>query len=119
MCNFLDLVNTYGRAKEVAIPLVKTTESAGVTVALEAMAMGKAIVATRTTGIPDYLQHDQTALLVDPNDVSSFRRAVTHLLGSPSERVRLGHNARAAFLRGFTTKIEGVRLSHLMKEVIR
>lgn len=116
--DYQDLVDAYDRSKVVAIPLVKTTESVGLTVVLEAMAMGKAIVATRSGGIPDYLQHDQTALLVDPNDVSSFRTAVAHLLASPSERARLGRNARAAVLREFTTKIEGVRLSHLLKEVI-
>ncbi len=111
------LVDVYSRSKVVALPLVKTTQTAGLTVTLEAMAMGKAIVATRSSGIPDYLQHDQTALLVDPDDVSGFRSAIRRLLASPAERARLGQNARTAVLREFTTTIEGARLSRLLEEI--
>ena len=60
----------------------------------EYMAAGKAIVASRVGQIAEVIRNGQTGLLAEPGDVQGFAQAVAHLLRDPSERARLGENAR-------------------------
>lgn len=60
----------------------------------EALAMGKAIVATDADGLLDVLTHDREAVIVPKRDASALAGAMLHLLDHPEERVRLAGNAR-------------------------
>ncbi|HET9233358.1 MAG TPA: glycosyltransferase family 4 protein [Candidatus Eisenbacteria bacterium] len=62
---------------------------------LEFMAKGKAIVATRISGIPEAIEHDREGWLVPPSNPEALRAAIATLLGNPELRSRLGHAARA------------------------
>ena len=53
---------------------------------LEAMAIGKSVVATRVGGIPEIIIHQQTGLLVEPNDSDALASAITTLLEEPDLR---------------------------------
>lgn len=68
---FLEL---YSQATYIAIPLKENIYS-GITVALEAMALGVPVIATRTGGITTYMEEDE-AILVPPNDVEAWRSAI-------------------------------------------
>ena len=75
--------------------------SEGLPVALlEAMAWGRAIVATRMGGVPEVVEDGREALLVPPGDPAALAEAIGRLLGSAQERRRLGQAAerRAATL---------------------
>jgi len=75
--------------------------SEGLPVALlEAMAWGRAIVATRMGGVPEVVEDGREALLVPPGDPAALAEAIGRLLGAPEERRRLGLAAeeRAASL---------------------
>jgi glycosyltransferase involved in cell wall biosynthesis len=61
----------------------------------EAAAAARAIVATRTGGIPEMVQHDQTGLLVPVGDIDGFARELLALAEDPALRERLGAAARA------------------------
>jgi len=50
---------------------------------LEAMAIGKSVVATRVGGIPEIIVHQQTGLLVEPNDPEALASAISALLEDP------------------------------------
>lgn len=63
---------------------------------LEAMIAGKAIVASRTGGIPEAVEAGREALLVLPGDPDALAEALERLVGSPPLRDRLGDAARAA-----------------------
>lgn len=63
-------------------------------VALEAMAAGRAVVATRTGGLADLVVDGDTGVLVPPGDVVALRDALQRLLARPHERARMGHAAR-------------------------
>ena len=76
-----------------AIPLVREI-AAGVTVLPMAMALGVAVVATRTGWIEQYVTHEEQALLVPPGDAGAFRSALLRLHGDPELRARLVTNAR-------------------------
>jgi glycosyltransferase involved in cell wall biosynthesis len=60
----------------------------------EYMAMGKAIVASQLGQIGEILEHENTALLVSPGDVSELAAAIIRLAGSAELRERLGVKAR-------------------------
>ena len=62
---------------------------------LEFMAKGKAIVATRISGIPEAIAHDREGWLVPPSNPEALRAAIATLLANPELRSRLGQAARA------------------------
>jgi glycosyltransferase involved in cell wall biosynthesis len=61
---------------------------------LEAMSCGKPIVATSAGGIPEYLVHNETGLLVPPGDVAALAKSLTELLLDKQRRERFGVAAR-------------------------
>jgi glycosyltransferase involved in cell wall biosynthesis len=63
--------------------------------ALEAMAMGRAIVASNTPPVREFMTDGTTARIVDFFDSPGLATAAAELLGNPAERQRLGENARA------------------------
>lgn len=60
---------------------------------LEAMAMSRPIVATRVSGIPEVIQHEDNGLLVSAANPPELAAALTRLLTDPSLRDRLGRRA--------------------------
>ena len=65
------------------------------TVIMEAMACGKAIVATDIGGMPDLVDHDETGLLVPAGDATALRRAMQRLLDDRALLARLGMTSLA------------------------
>jgi glycosyltransferase involved in cell wall biosynthesis len=63
-------------------------------VLIEAMASGKPIIASRVGGVPHYIQHGQTGLLFDRDDVASLTKLLGDVLASSDYRRGLGENAR-------------------------
>lgn len=63
-------------------------------VLLEAMAYGRAVVATAVGGIPDLLRDGVDGLLVAPADKSALVTAVARLAGDPAAVARYGRSAR-------------------------
>ena len=57
---------------------------------LEAMAAGRAVVATRTGGVPEIVLHGQTGLLVPPDDVAALAGAMGRVAASASLRQYFG-----------------------------
>jgi len=69
-------------------------------VLLEAMASGKACIATRVGGIPEVL--DDCGVLVDYNNVNQLGNAVVGLLGDEERRKILGKKGRERVKKQFT-----------------
>jgi glycosyltransferase involved in cell wall biosynthesis len=61
---------------------------------VEAMAAGRPVVASRTGGLPELVEHEKTGLLVEPGDGPALAGAVQRLLRDERERAALGENAR-------------------------
>ena len=59
-------------------------------VLLEAMASGKAIVATETCGMMDLIENEYNGLLVKPADADGLASAILRLVESRELRIRLG-----------------------------
>jgi len=84
----------YGRA-------VRVSELLGL-VALEAMASGTPVVASRIGGLPEVVDDGETGFLVPPGDVGALRERLDQILRDTSLGRRLGANARATALERFT-----------------
>ena len=79
------------------------TEGLG-TVLLDAMAIGQAIVATRTGGIPEVVAHEQTGVLVPPRDADALAAAIVRLLGDAELRAQLGMAGRKRVRGSFSVE---------------
>ena len=71
-------------------------EAVGYTNLLESMAMGRAVIKTKTGAVDDDINVEQSeiGLYVDPSDESSLKRAVTTLLHEPERAEGLGKRGR-------------------------
>lgn len=58
---------------------------------LEAMAAGRAVVASRTGGVPEIVLDGETGVLVPPDDVAALARALQELAEQPRRRAALGN----------------------------
>jgi len=56
---------------------------------LEAMAAGKAVIATRVGGVPEIVQDGKNGVLVPPESVSDLVQAIAAFLGNPARRAQL------------------------------
>jgi glycosyltransferase involved in cell wall biosynthesis len=80
--------------------LPSRSEGLGVA-ALEAMAAGRAIVATRVGGLAEAVVDESTGLLVPPADPAALAGALARLLRDPALRARLAEAGPARIDAGF------------------
>jgi hypothetical protein len=97
-------VEAMRRARAVVVPLRPTRDrSAGQTTYVNAMAMGKAVIATDCLGIRDYVQDGTTGVLVKPGDAGALAEAL-RWAADPRHRQevrRMGARARTLALERF------------------
>jgi len=102
-CRFLgwraDLPNVYAASDVVA--LTSLNEGSPVSV-IEAMASGRAVVATAVGGVPDVVS-EATGILVPVGDRRGFADAIVSLLRDPDRRAELGRKGREVAVRRFAS----------------
>jgi glycosyltransferase involved in cell wall biosynthesis len=90
---------------------------------LEAMAAGRAIVATRIKGIIDVCEAvseaADVAVLVEPGDAAALARAVLSLAADPARRAQLGVNARSRIESHYSDTIMKARTWRVYEAVAR
>ena len=94
--DYRELRELYSRALFVVVALQDVDFAAGYAVIAEAMAMGKAVIATRTRAPSDLIEDGVSGLYVPAADVSALREAMRLLANDPERARRMGVNARAA-----------------------
>lgn len=127
--DYIDLRALYARSALVVVPLHEGDNQAGITTLLEAMAMGKPVIVTRTRGQTDVLRGricdatgpvgapvggatafgvsvedagTEAGLYVPPADPAALRAAITYLLAHPDEAARMGRAGRRLVQRHFS-----------------
>ena len=84
---------------------VLSSKTEGFSLALvEAMASGKAAIATRSGGPETIIESEQTGLLVPPQDPPAMAAAIERLLIDPDLRARLAAAARGAMTRRYSSE---------------
>jgi glycosyltransferase involved in cell wall biosynthesis len=92
--------------------------SGGITVLLESMAMGKAVIATRVHHTIDYIENFKTGILSEPNNPADLRNKIIYLLENPSEIERIGKNARKAIEERFNERRYALDIENVLIDTI-
>lgn len=87
-------------------------------VVVEAMAAGKAIVATNEGGVPEIIEDGKTGLLVPPANSSEMAKAIIRLLKNEKERKEIGKVAKESIKDNFTEEIMVNNIEQIYKELI-
>jgi glycosyltransferase involved in cell wall biosynthesis len=69
---------------------------------LEAMALGKPVVATAVGGIPEMIANGETGFVVAPGDIDALAASVLTLLEDPARRMAMGQAARERLITQFS-----------------
>jgi len=77
------------------MPIYPVDFQAGVTAILEAMAMAKAVICSRTPGQTDVIAENQTGLYVEPGEPQALRAQIECLLQQPTLATQMGQAGRA------------------------
>ncbi len=96
-----DLPHLLGAMDIVVLPSRREAISLAL---LEACSLGCAIVASRTGGIPEVIEHERNGLLCPTGDHEALAAALARLAADPALRARLGQAARATFLSRFSAQ---------------
>lgn len=87
-------------------------------VIIEAMAMGKPVIASRIGGIPEVVVDGETGILVPPGDASALREALRALVEDATLRARLG-DAASRVAQSFFANSVIPRYEHVYEQLIR
>jgi glycosyltransferase involved in cell wall biosynthesis len=110
-----DLGDVYRSLDVVAL----TSRNEGTPVALiEAMAMGRAVIATRIGGVEDVIEDQRTGLLVESGDVEAFAAGMVRLARDRRLRERLGSAARVSVLHKYSKRRLIADVSAMYRELI-
>jgi glycosyltransferase involved in cell wall biosynthesis len=86
-------------------------------VAVEAMLVGRPVVASDVGGLRDVVQHGSSGLLVPPGDPGALAFALDTLLDNPELRQRMGEAARTR-ARQFQGAVVGPRVLKVFNDVL-
>ncbi len=83
----------YGQSVAVLVPSIWPEVSSRT--GIEALSVGRPIIASNVGGLTDWLVPGATGLLVPPGDVGALAEAICTLFADPEGTVRMGADARA------------------------
>lgn len=106
-------------ARVNVVPLYpdKRVTAAGQVTIVEAMRMGRAIVATRCNGAEDYIIHGETGWLVEPQSVEEMTQAIDLLWNDHELRNRLGRTAQQYASNNFSDEAAGRSLGKILDQL--
>jgi glycosyltransferase involved in cell wall biosynthesis len=90
----MELRKLYARSRFVVIPLLPSDTDNGITCILEAFAMGKPVICSRTRGQVDVIKEGETGFFVPVGDPVALQKAILRLWENPDEAERMGEAAR-------------------------
>lgn len=92
--SFPALRDAYARSRFAVFPLNRMDYAAGVTGMCEAMAMGKAVIASDSPGVAEYIKHGVSGLVVPVGDERAMREAIERLWSNPALTEEMGRRNR-------------------------
>ncbi|MCL4558425.1 MAG: glycosyltransferase family 4 protein [Deltaproteobacteria bacterium] len=85
---------------------------------LEAMAMQKPVVVSRTGGMVDIISHDKNGIFVRPGSPEDIAEAVCGLLDDVPHALELGRQARNSVEEGFSVEVVTQKTEELFQSVL-
>ena len=113
---YLDLLY---RSLLVVVLLKRLVKSTGQVAILEAMALGKPVIATRTTGTEDYVQSGVNGILVPVADSDAIRNAINSLINDNDLYKSLSINALESIKKEHTFEIYSGRILQAANQIVK
>jgi glycosyltransferase involved in cell wall biosynthesis len=85
---------------------------------LEAMAAGKAVIASNIGGIPEAVEDGETGILVPPEDGGALAQALASLLDNPEKAEAMGRSGRKRAERLFDEEVMITNICSLYEELL-
>lgn len=100
----------------MALPSVQDEDFPNVV--LEAMALGKPVIASRLAGTPEQVQDGKTGILFEPGDSYALAKALLHLVRDSHGRACMGEAAKTRFSSLFTVETSIQKYVEMYYEII-
>jgi glycosyltransferase involved in cell wall biosynthesis len=115
---FKDMPKWNAVADIIAVPQLKDKRTQGQIPAkiFDAMALGKPILTTEVSDIPEIVA--DTAVVVKPNSVKSLTIGLKRLLNNPSLRTQLGNRARQRCVQKYSYEAARPVLNSIIDQVL-
>lgn len=111
-----DIATIYSSVDVILVPSI--CEDSLPTTILEAMSFGRAVIGTRSGGIPEMIKDQENGLLVDKNNVAQLHQAILYLLNNPSKITQMGVAGRQIFEEKFTEEVFHVNYQHFISNIL-
>lgn len=92
--SYRQLRDAYAGARFVVVSVEPVDYAAGVSTVFEALAMGKAVIATASPGIAEFVEDQVNGLVVPAGDADALARAIESLWTSPDRCQEMGRHNR-------------------------
>lgn len=120
----LEVASHYAACRFVVLPVHDSPYSFATTTALDVMAIGKAVVLSRTRAVGQNgygyaLMDGEHCRFVSVGDLDALTRAISELWAEPALCKELGWRAQAQVLQLFDTRILARRLAEVFKKTNR
>lgn len=115
--NVADMINALD---VLVLPSIDSEDFPNVT--LEAMALGKAVIASALAGTPEQILQEETGILVEPRNAEALAKVLGRLIEKPEWLPSLGAKGRERFFRMFTSDVavkNYLDLYHSLKEGVK
>ena len=86
-------------------------------VAIEAMAAGKSVIATKVGGVPEAITHGQSGILVQPKNIESMSTALVELVRDVELQARLSVAARKHVEQNYSVEKYVARLDEIYSQL--
>jgi glycosyltransferase involved in cell wall biosynthesis len=121
--SFTGLRDLYARSACVVLPqrgddFAYGSEGGGLTALLEAMSMGRPVVASERAILRDYVEDGVDAILVPPEDPAALREAIERVLGDRDLAQSLGAAARRRVELAHTSSGFAAKLAPVLRSVV-
>jgi len=105
-------------ASFIVVPLNDLHRSTGQVVILDAYAIGRPVVATRTVGTVDYVTEGETGLFCEPGSVDSLRTQIIRMIDDKEAREHMGQQALARVIRYHTFEVHVKQMLKVIRSVV-
>jgi glycosyltransferase involved in cell wall biosynthesis len=87
-------------------------------VVIEAMALGRPVIATNGGGIPEIIENGRSGLLVPMGDSPSMADAISQLLSNPTQAAEMGKLGRQRVIDCFTIQRTAAQMEQVFAEML-